>query len=60
MKNITILVADDEARIRGLLSQFFQKKLGYKVVEAEDGEEALNIFLSGKPKINLVVRCNDA
>ncbi len=55
MKNITILVADDEARIRGLLSQFFQKKLGYKVVEAEDGEEALNIFLSGKPKINLVV-----
>lgn len=55
MKNITILIADDEARIRGLLSQFFQKKLGYKVVEAEDGEEALNIFLSGKPKINLVV-----
>jgi len=55
MKNVTILIADDEARIRGLLSQFFQKKLGYRVVEAEDGEEALNIFLSGKPKINLVI-----
>ncbi len=55
MKNINILVADDEARIRGLLSQFFQRKLGYKVVEAEDGEEALNIFMSGKPRINLVI-----
>ena len=55
MKTVTVLIADDEARIRGLLSQFFQKKLGYRVVEAEDGEEALNIFLSGKPKINLVI-----
>lgn len=55
MKNITILIADDEVRIRGLLSQFFQKKLGYRVVEAEDGEEALNIFMSGRPKINLVI-----
>ena len=55
MKTVTVLIADDEARIRGLLSQFFQKKLGYKVVEAEDGEEALEIFLSGKPKINLVI-----
>ena len=55
MKTVTVLIADDEARIRGLLSQFFQKKLGYKVVEAEDGEEALEIFMSGKPKINLVI-----
>ena len=55
MKTVTVLIADDEARIRGLLSQFFQKKLGYKVVEAEDGEEALQIFESGKPKINLVI-----
>lgn len=55
MKNINVLVADDELRIRKLLSEFFQKKLGYHVVEAEDGEEALNIFFSGKPKINLVI-----
>ena len=55
MKTVTVLIADDEARIRGLLSQFFQKKLGYKVIEAEDGEEALEIFMSGKPKINLVI-----
>src|SRR5574344_1951304 len=40
MKNINVLVADDELRIRKLLSEFFQKKLGYHVVEAEDGEEA--------------------
>lgn len=55
MKNVTVLIADDEQRIRSLLSQFFQKKLGYKVVEAADGEEALSIFFSGKPKINLVI-----
>ena len=55
MKQTTILIADDEARLRKLLSEFFQKRLGYKVVEAEDGEEAINIFFSGKYKINLVV-----
>ena len=55
MKNTYILIADDEARIRGLLSQFFQRKLGYKVLEAEDGEEALRIFLSGDYRIALVI-----
>lgn len=55
MKSTTILIADDEARLRKLLSEFFQKRLGYKVIEAQDGEEALNIFFSGNYKINLVV-----
>ncbi|MCR5742093.1 MAG: response regulator, partial [Gammaproteobacteria bacterium] len=55
MKNVTVLIADDEARIRGLLSQFFQKKLGYKVIEAEDGEETLELFYKNKNRINLVI-----
>lgn len=55
MKNVNILVADDEYRIRKLLSEFFFKKLGYHVIEAEDGEEALKVFYEGKPKINLVI-----
>jgi len=55
MKNINILIADDELRIRKLLCEFFKKKLGYNCVEAEDGEQALEIFFSGKPKINLVI-----
>jgi len=55
MKNVNILVADDEFYIRSLIRDFFQKKLGYNVVEAEDGQQALDIFYSGKPKINLVI-----
>ena len=55
MKNINVLIADDELRIRKLLCEFFTKKLGYHCVEAQDGEEALNIFFQGKPKINLVI-----
>lgn len=55
MKNVNILIADDEYRIRKLLSEFFYKKLGYRVIEAEDGEQALKIFNEGKPKINLVI-----
>src|SRR5574344_24645 len=55
MKNVNILVADDEFYIRSLIRDFFQKKLGYNGVEAEDGKQALDIFYSGKPKINLVI-----
>ena len=55
MKNITILIADDELRIRKLLCEFFIKKYGYRCIEAADGEEAINIFFSGKYKINLVI-----
>lgn len=55
MKNITILIADDELRIRKLLCEFFIKKYGYRCIEAVDGEDAINIFFSGKYKINLVI-----
>ena len=39
----TILVADDEKEIRELLRLYLENS-GYKVVEARDGQEALDIF----------------
>ena len=43
MEDITILVVDDEFRIRKLLKDFLLKE-NFKVLEAEDGEKALQIF----------------
>lgn len=47
MKNMKILVVDDEARMRKLIKDFLHAK-GYVVLEAEDGEEALRIFTAQK------------
>ena len=55
MRPITILIADDELRIRKLLVEFFTKKLNYRCLEAADGKEALDIFIEKKDKISLVV-----
>jgi len=52
MSNINILIADDEVRIRKLLADFLRKD-GYMVVEANDGEEALEKFSSNK--IHLII-----
>lgn len=38
-----ILIADDEARIRILVSDFLENE-GYEVIEAKDGQEALDLF----------------
>ena len=35
----TVLIADDEAQIREILSLYFKKE-GFKVIEAADGAEA--------------------
>ncbi len=40
-----ILLADDEARLRKLISDYLYRD-GYEVVEAEDGEQALDLFYS--------------
>ncbi len=45
MDKIKILVVDDESRMRKLVKDFLVKK-GYEVTEAEDGEQAVNYFLS--------------
>ena len=43
MEKMKILVVDDEARMRKLVSDFLTKS-GYTVLEAGDGSEALDIF----------------
>ena len=43
----TILVADDEKEIRELLRLYLENS-GYKVIEAEDGQQALDILRSEK------------
>ncbi len=54
MVNKTILVVDDEIRIRRLVSSFLLKS-GYEVLEAADGEEALSTLLSKKDSVALVI-----
>ena len=45
MGKLKILVVDDEARMRKLVRDFLVKK-DYEVIEAENGEVALDIFYS--------------
>ncbi len=47
MDLIKILVADDESRMRKLVSDFLTKQ-GYQVIEAADGSEAVDIFFQNK------------
>ena len=54
MEDITILIVDDEERMRKLIKDFLAVK-GYRILEAADGEEALNIFEENKDKIKLVL-----
>jgi len=54
MRNINVLVADDEFRIRKLLADFLVRE-GYKVLEAEDGEKAIDLLFDSKTKVDLVI-----
>lgn len=47
METLKILVVDDEARMRKLVKDFLLVK-GFQVVEAENGEEAVDIFFEQK------------
>lgn len=53
MEELKILVVDDESRMRKLVSDFLKKK-GFSVLEAADGEEAIDIFFSDN-SINLLI-----
>ena len=53
MEQIKILVVDDESRMRKLVHDFLAKQ-GFAVLEAENGEEAVDIFFSDK-KIDLII-----
>jgi signal transduction histidine kinase/CheY-like chemotaxis protein/HAMP domain-containing protein len=50
----TILVADDETSIRKLVRDSLEP-LGYKILEASDGKEALEIFRRGEPQIDMLL-----
>ncbi len=53
MDKIKILVVDDESRMRKLVKDFLTKE-DYEVLEAGDGEEALEVFFD-KKDIGLVI-----
>lgn len=53
MEGLTILVVDDESRMRKLIKDFLSKE-NYKVIEAQDGKEALDIFYDRKD-IDLII-----
>ena len=53
MEQIKILVVDDESRMRKLVHDFLAKQ-GFAVLEAENGEEAVDIFFSDK-NISLII-----
>ena len=53
MERLKVLVVDDESRMRKLVRDFLVKD-GYDVLEAGDGEEALEIFF-GQKDIALIV-----
>ena len=54
MEALKILVADDEFRIRKLVRDYLVKS-GYEVLEAADGEEAMDLFYSHKDIALLVL-----
>ena len=53
METLKILVVDDESKMRKLVKDFLVKK-GFRVVEAADGEEAVDIFYQEKD-ISLII-----
>ena len=53
METTKILVVDDEARMRKLVKDFLLIK-GYRVLEAADGEQAVEMFFQDK-EIGLII-----
>ncbi|MDO4492204.1 MAG: response regulator transcription factor [Lachnospiraceae bacterium] len=47
MEALKILIVDDESRMRKLVRDFLVRK-GYEILEAEDGEKAMDLFYAHK------------
>ena len=54
MEGTYILIVDDESRMRKLLKDFLSAK-GYQILEAEDGEKALEVYEENRNRIKLVL-----
>lgn len=54
MGDLTILIVDDESRMRKLIKDFLKQK-NYNILEAEDGEMALKVYEENKEKVNLIL-----
>ena len=54
MNDITVLIVDDESRMRKLIKDFLMQK-NYKILEAGDGEEALKVFEKNQNKISVIL-----
>jgi len=54
MKNNTILIVDDEQRMRTLIKDFLEQK-NHRILQAKDGEEALEIFNMEKDTLSLII-----
>jgi len=50
----TILLAEDEIEVRRLVKTVLEE-FGYKVIEAADGEDAVDRFMENKDEINLIL-----
>ncbi len=49
----TVLIVDDEARMRRVIADYLRIK-GYETVEAGDGEAALRLFAEAAPDLVLL------
>ena len=49
MSDLTVLVVDDESRMRKLIKDFLKQKK-FNILEAEDGEVALKVIMIIKKK----------
>jgi two-component system, OmpR family, response regulator ResD len=54
MSNGTILIAEDESRIRRMLKDYLTS-CNFKVLEAEDGKKSMEIFYAEHNKIDLIL-----
>lgn len=59
MDRLKVLVVDDESRMRKLVKDFLVKS-GFEVVEAEDGEQAVDVFIADKDNLTYNTGCDDA
>lgn len=54
MNDVTVLIVDDESRMRKLIKDFLMQR-NFSVIEAADGEEAIEKFEENQNKINLIL-----